>query len=168
MSVLKLSKYNSFINTDCIKLIQGEFLGVIFLIVCMGGLVPAVFDSDRWVINFFDYHMSLYYFYPVFVGFLGLIYLFRNFFKFYRHTIFNFCSKDSSIVFNICWFKNIQSKNFGIIIAKHRIGHWNGFKKEYFNCVGIKINNKVYLIPVEEDKQDELVQLLLDNGGSLV
>lgn len=36
MSVLKLSKYNSFINTDCIKLIQGEFLGVIFLIVCMG------------------------------------------------------------------------------------------------------------------------------------
>jgi hypothetical protein len=163
MSTIELSKYDSFIDPDCVKLIRGELWGLVFMLVGMWILVPAVFESEKWQISYFNINISLYYLYPVLIGFFCILYLINNVLKFYRYTVLSFNFKDDSIVLNICWFISINIKEFEVVADEYRIRHWNGFRKEYFHCIGLKTNKKVYLIPVVANKKDELVQLLLNH-----
>lgn len=166
-SDIDIKKYNYLINSDCIKLIHGEFILIVFFLVCMSGLIPAMFNSERWMVSISHTSISLYYFYPVLLGVSCLFWLFFNIFNYYRYVIFSFYFKDDFLVLNICGLKSIQFKSFYVIVNKYRIGHLNGFKKEYFNCIAVKGNKKVYLIPVIKSKQDELIQILLSHGGEL-
>ncbi|WP_336939597.1 hypothetical protein [Acinetobacter pittii] len=167
MSRLNINTYDYLIDSACIKLIVGECFGIIFLLFCMSILVHAALNSDKWVVGLIGVNFSLYYLYPVFLGLGGLFYLFRNFFKYYRYTIFKFYFENSFLVLKICGFKSVKFNNFDIVVNHYRIRHWNGFKKEYFNCIGVLNDRKVYLIPVLENKQDELIQLLLTRGGKI-
>lgn len=67
------------------------------------------------------------------------------------------------MILEICGIKTVKFNKFNIIADQYRIGHWNGFKKEYFNCIGITSDRKVYLIPVADGKQDELIEVLMDH-----
>lgn len=157
-----------FIDSACIKLIVGEILGIIFLIFCIMVFVHAVFNPDKWLVELFGISVSRFYLYSIAVGSVGLIYLLRSFLKYYRYTIFKFYFEDSYVVFKVLGLKNIKFNYFKIIANHYRIGHWNGFKKEYFTCVGIASNNKLYLIPVLDSKQDELIQNLSTHGGEVI
>lgn len=168
MGSYELMKYDYFINPAFIKVVKGELIFLIFSLVCLWILIPAVFDSDRWVVMVFNFNISLYYLYPVFIGFLCLVYVFRRIFKYYSRAVFHFYFKGDFLVLNIFEFKSVQFDTFNFVIDKYRIGHWNGFKKEYFNCVGVEGNKKVYLLPVADGKQDELIKLLLDHGGKKI
>lgn len=165
MGSYELTKYDHFINTAFIKYVKSELIVLVFLLGCLWILIPAVFDSDRWVVMVFNFNISLYYLYPVVLGFLCLLYIFKRIFKYYSRSVFHFYFKDDFLVLNIFEFKSVQLGEFNFVLDKYSIGHWNGFKKEYFNCVGIEGNKKVYLLPIADDKQDELVKLLLDHGG---
>ena len=134
MHYRELYKYEYLIKSDCTKLIKGEILGFLFLLFSVGVFWTDIFESDKWAIDLFGINISLYYLYPVTIGICGLFYLSGNFFKYYRYTISD----------------------------QYRIGHWNGFKKEYFNCIGIANDKKVYLIPVADGKQDELIEVLMN------
>ena len=166
MGSYELTKYDHFINPIFIKDVKSELILLIFSLVCLWILIPAIFNSDRWIVMIFNFNISLYYLYPVAVGLICLLCLFRKVFKYYSRAVFHFYFKDDFLVLNIFEFKSVQFNTFNFVIDKYRIGHWNGFKKEYFNCVGIYGNKKVYLIPVADGKQDELVKLLLDHGGN--
>lgn len=167
MGNIRINEYEDFIDSACIKLIKGEFIIIAFILFCTVGLVSDVFDSGNWVVYLGGLRISLYYLYSVALGFGCLFFLFERVCRYYIYTVFNFHFKDGYIVLNICHFKSFKYKKFEIVVDEYRIGHWNGFKKEYFNCVGIKTNKKVYLIPVVKAKQDKLVQLLLDHRGKL-
>lgn len=162
------NRYDYFIDSACIKLILGECFGIIFMLFSIIVFMPDIFDSDKWLVMMFGVRVSLYYLYPVVIGLIGLTYLLRNFLKYYRYTIFKFYFEDGCVVFKILGLKNIKFNHFKIIANHYRIGHWNGFKKEYFNCVGIASNNKLYLIPVLDSKQDELIQNLSTHGGEVI
>ncbi|MBJ9424121.1 hypothetical protein [Acinetobacter seifertii] len=162
MHYKELYKYEHLINSACTKLIVGEIFGIIFLIFCMFILAPTPFESDKWAIDLFGVSISLYYLYPIISSICGLVYLFRNFFKYYRYTIFRFYFKKDFLILKICGIKTVKFNNFNIITDQYRIGHWNGFKKEYFNCIGIANDKKVYLIPVADGKQDELIEVLMN------
>lgn len=163
MNYKELYKYEHLINSDCTKLIIGEILGIIFLLFGIFILGAAPFESDKWAIDLFGINMSLYYLYPVSMGVLGLFYLFGKFFKYYRYTIFRFYFKKDYLILEICGIKTVKFNKFNIIADQYRIGHWNGFKKEYFNCIGIASDRKVYLIPVADGKQDELIEVLMNH-----
>ncbi|MCH7395153.1 hypothetical protein MMP66_12875 [Acinetobacter dispersus] len=165
MGSYELTKYDYFINPIFIKDVKSELIVLVFLLACLWILIPAVFNSDRWVVIVFNFNISLYYLYPVILGFLLLLYIFKRIFKYYSRSVFHFYFKDDFLVLNIFEFKSVQFSEFNFFLDKYSIGHWNGFKKEYFNCVGIEGNKKIYLLPVADDKQDELVKLLLDHGG---
>ncbi|QHH96415.1 hypothetical protein [Acinetobacter dispersus] len=168
MGSYELTKYDHLINPVFIKDVKSELIVLIFLLVCLWILTPAVFDSDRWVVMFFNFNFSLYYLYPVVIIFLCIVYIFKRILKYYSRTVFHFYFKDGFLVLNIFEFKSVQFDTFNFVIDKYRIWHWNGFKKEYFNCVGVEGNKKVYLLPVADGKQDELVKLLLDHGGKKI
>ncbi|WP_267531635.1 hypothetical protein [Acinetobacter oleivorans] len=168
MSPLSGNTCDYLINSACIKLIIAECFGIIFLLFCMGVLVHAALNSDKWVMELIGVNFSLYYLYPIFLGVGGLFYLFRNFFKYYRYTVFKFHVGNGFVVFKILGLKNIKFNHFNIIAKHYRIGHWNGFKKEYFNCIGVTNNKKLYLIPVIDSKQDELIQILITHGGEMI
>lgn len=163
MQCKELYKYECLINPDCTKLIKGEILGIIFLLFCMFILGTALFESNKWVTDLFGVNISLYYLYPVTIGICGLVYLFGKFFKYYRYTIFRFYFKKDFLILKICGIKTDKFNNFNIITDQYRIGHWNSFKKEYFNCIGIANDKKVYLIPVADGKQDELIEVLMNH-----
>jgi len=163
MHYKELYKYEHLINSNCTKLIIGEIFGIIFLLFGMFILGPAPFESDKWAIDLFGISVSLYYLYPVAMGILGLFYLFGKFFKYYRYTIFRFYFKKDYLILEICGIKTVKFNKFNIIVDQYRIGHWNGFKKEYFNCIGITSDRKVYLIPVADGKQDELIEVLMNH-----
>ncbi|USA45714.1 hypothetical protein NDN11_13455 [Acinetobacter sp. C26M] len=165
MGSYELTKYDHFINAAFIKYVKSELIVLVFLLACFWMLIPAVFNSDRWVVIVFNFNISLYYLYPVVLGFICLLYIFKRIFKYYSRSVFHFYFKDEFLVLNIFEFKSVQFVEFDFVLDKYSIGHWNGFKKEYFNCVGIEGNKKVYLLPVADGKMDELVKLLLDHGG---
>ncbi|MGR2826157.1 hypothetical protein FY048_11630 [Acinetobacter sp. 1124_18A] len=168
MNSSSLNRYDYFIDSACVKLILGECFGIIFMLFSIIIFMPDIFDSDKWLAELFGISISLYYLYPVVVGLVGLIYLLKNFFKYYRYTVFKFHVEDGFVVFKILGLKNIKFDHFNIIANHYRIGHWNGFKKEYFNCIGVTNNKKLYLIPVIDSKQDELIQILITHGGEMI
>lgn len=162
MHYKELYKYEYLINSDCTKLIKGEILGFLFMLFSVVVFWTDIFESDKWAIDLFGINISLYYLYPVTIGICGLVYLSGNFFKYYRYTIFRFYFEKDFLILEICGIKNVKFNKFNIITDQYPIGHWNGFKKEYFNCIGIANDKKVYLIPVADGKQDELIEVLMN------
>lgn len=163
MHYKELYKYEYLINSGCTKLIKGEILGFLFLLFSIVIFWTDIFESDKWAIDLFGVNTSLYYLYPVTIGICGLVYLFGKFFKYYRYTIFRFYFEKDFLILEICGIKTVKFNKFNIITDQYRIGHWNGFKKEYFNCIGITNDKKVYLIPVADGKQDELIEVLMNH-----
>lgn len=78
--------------------------------------------------------------------------------------MFSFSFKENLIKLNICWFLTVTVKDFEVVVGEsYRIQYRNGFKKEFFDCVGIKSSKSIYLIPVVADKKNELIKILSDH-----
>ncbi|WP_288418648.1 hypothetical protein [uncultured Acinetobacter sp.] len=161
---MNLSKYDYFINPSCIKMILGEIFLLIFLSAGTLFLFPSVFESNALQVYYFDFNISLYYLYPVVLGFFCIIAIIIKIFKTYRYTVFSFSFKENLIKLNICWFLTVTVKDFEVVVGEpYRIQYRNGFKKEFFDCVGIKSSKSIYLIPVVAAKKNELIKILSDH-----
>ena len=158
--ILNMHNFDHLINKKVLKMIKGELIGIIFLLVCEVILIYALFNSDKNTTLLLNTKISLHYIFPVIICLSSLIYLIKRFFKYYRKTAFRFYLTDSAIVLSILSFKNITLTEYTVDNNMVNITYINGFKKDSYKCIKVKSKNKTYLIPIIDEKQNEALKIL--------
>lgn len=147
------------INEDCLKMIKGEVVGIIFLIICEYILIGALLRSDKNKVLINGLELSLYYVFPVVVVGVAIIYLLFRFLKIYKNVVFSYDFRNG-LVLNILGVFNRKLVIYSVHDKEYLIGYFEGFKRKYYRCIGIEANKNIYLIPFKNENKADLLKEL--------
>lgn len=158
--------YSYLINEKCVKSYYQEIYINIFFLVCLIGLTHAVFNSNQKVVAFLNIEFSLYYIFPL----VFCIYEFSvSFYKIYfvkGKRLIKGLRVDSDIEIKLLNGKVLILDKFSLILDnnidfKNTGSFGEKFYKKYdFNYIGIRNDEKTYLLPYKKDSKDFTIKLL--------
>lgn len=169
----KVDVYKGLIDESCIKTLKGEAYSFVIILVFFFVMCDAVLNSGRDTYYIEGVKISLYYLFPFFLCVFGLIYIFFGSIRKYWMVVFEFGKSSRGLLMRILVGQDIRLKEFEIITNPNKLGfknkrHLEYFKRVYYQYIGVKVGKRIYLIPYVDGKKDDVVNILLENGGVLV